>query len=159
MALLFFMFRGSVVAKIVGYNVLARPEKFVHDVPMYVYEEMVDGQKLTEIINTKHENVKYLPGCILPDNVVGLCLCITLLLARVHLSVPVCLRLGQNFQSSECSIHWAIETTLGISVCLSVSWSVCESLHPDEMDMFFCNLFMTAGGLMPKMTCLKISQR
>jgi len=105
MALLFFMFRGSVVAKIVGYNVLARPEKFVHDVPMYVYEEMVDGQKLTEIINTKHENVKYLPGCILPDNVVGLCLCITLLLARVHLSVPVCLRLGQNFQSSECSIH------------------------------------------------------
>ena len=39
---------------------------------MYVYEEMVDGQKLTEIINTKHENVKYLPGCIIPANVVSL---------------------------------------------------------------------------------------
>ena len=64
--------RGSVVAKIVGYNVLARPEKFVREVPMYVYEEMIDGRKLTEIINTQHENVKYLPGCVLPDNVVGL---------------------------------------------------------------------------------------
>jgi len=70
--------RGSVVAKVVGYNVQARPEKYVREVPMYVYEEMVDGQKLTEIINTKHENVRYLPGCILPDNVVGLCLLIFL---------------------------------------------------------------------------------
>ena len=26
---------------------------------MWVYEEMVDGRKLTEIINEKHENVKY----------------------------------------------------------------------------------------------------
>jgi len=39
---------------------------------MYVYEEMIDGRKLTEIINTQHENVKYLPGCILPANVVRL---------------------------------------------------------------------------------------
>jgi len=38
---------------------------------MYVYEEIVDGMKLSEIINTKHENTKYLPGCILPDNVVS----------------------------------------------------------------------------------------
>lgn len=37
---------------------------------MYVYEEMVDGKKLTEIINTQHENVKYLPGHKLPENVV-----------------------------------------------------------------------------------------
>ena len=28
---------------------------------MWVFEEEVDGEKLTEIINTKHENVKYLP--------------------------------------------------------------------------------------------------
>lgn len=39
---------------------------------MYVYEEIVDGQKLTEIINTRHENVKYLPGYKIPDNVVAL---------------------------------------------------------------------------------------
>ena len=29
---------------------------------MWVFEEMVDGRKLTEIINTTHENVKYLKG-------------------------------------------------------------------------------------------------
>lgn len=33
---------------------------------MYVYEEVVGGRKLTEIINTEHVNVKYLPGVKLP---------------------------------------------------------------------------------------------
>ena len=39
---------------------------------MYVYEEMIDGKKLTEIINTQHENVKYLPGHKLPPNIVSI---------------------------------------------------------------------------------------
>ena len=39
---------------------------------MYVYEEIVNGKKLTEIINTEHENVKYLPGHKLPANVVSI---------------------------------------------------------------------------------------
>lgn len=38
---------------------------------MYVYEEMINGKKLTEIINETHENVKYLPGQKLPENVVS----------------------------------------------------------------------------------------
>lgn len=38
---------------------------------MWVYEEMIEGQKLTEIINTKHENVKYLPGIKLPENIIA----------------------------------------------------------------------------------------
>ena len=38
---------------------------------MWVYEEMVDGRKLTEIINTEHENVKYMPGVPIPENVVA----------------------------------------------------------------------------------------
>lgn len=38
---------------------------------MWVFEEMVNGRKLTEIINTEHENVKYLPGHKLPNNVVS----------------------------------------------------------------------------------------
>lgn len=38
---------------------------------MYVYEEMINGKKLTEIINDTHENVKYLPGHKLPENVVS----------------------------------------------------------------------------------------
>lgn len=61
---------GSAIAKIVGTNCAKLPE-FEERVTMYVYEEMVDGQKLTEIINTKHENVKYLPGRKLPVNVVA----------------------------------------------------------------------------------------
>lgn len=38
---------------------------------MYVYEEIVDGRKLSEIINEQHENVKYLPGHKLPENIVS----------------------------------------------------------------------------------------
>jgi len=40
-------------------------------VPMYVYEEIVDGRKLTEIINTTHMNAKYMPNFELPPNIVG----------------------------------------------------------------------------------------
>lgn len=45
--------------------------KFDNVVKMWVFEEMVNGRKLTEIINTEHENVKYLPGHKLPSNVVS----------------------------------------------------------------------------------------
>ena len=38
---------------------------------MYVYEEIINGKKLTEIINETHENVKYLPGYKLPENVIA----------------------------------------------------------------------------------------
>jgi len=38
---------------------------------MYVFEEMIEGRKLTEIINSQHENVRYLPGCTLPENIVS----------------------------------------------------------------------------------------
>lgn len=62
-------FRGSAIAKIIGHNVKAS-NRFDPEVKMWVYEEMIDGRKLTEIINTEHENVKYLPGHKLPKNVV-----------------------------------------------------------------------------------------
>jgi glycerol-3-phosphate dehydrogenase (NAD+) len=39
---------------------------------MYVYEEIINNQKLTDIINTLHENVKYLPGHKLPENVASI---------------------------------------------------------------------------------------
>lgn len=38
---------------------------------MWVYEEIIEGKKLTDIINETHENVKYLPGHKLPENVVS----------------------------------------------------------------------------------------
>jgi glycerol-3-phosphate dehydrogenase (NAD+) len=62
---------GSVIAKIVGLNVQGKAGSYEEAVPMYVYEEMIDGVPLTQIINTQHENVKYLPGCKLPNNVIA----------------------------------------------------------------------------------------
>ncbi|XP_030631953.1 glycerol-3-phosphate dehydrogenase 1b isoform X2 [Chanos chanos] len=59
---------GSAIAKIVGSNAAKNP-KFDNTVNMWVFEEMINGRKLTEIINTEHENVKYLPGRKLPPNV------------------------------------------------------------------------------------------
>uniref|UniRef100_A0A1Y9H2M9 Glycerol-3-phosphate dehydrogenase [NAD(+)] n=1 Tax=Anopheles dirus TaxID=7168 RepID=A0A1Y9H2M9_9DIPT len=61
---------GSAIAKIVGVNA-KRLDTFEDRVTMYVYEEMIDGKKLTEIINTTHENVKYLPGHKLPENIIA----------------------------------------------------------------------------------------
>ena len=49
---------------------LQEREGFVSEVKMWVYEEMVNGRKLTEIINETHCNEKYLPDFTLPDNVV-----------------------------------------------------------------------------------------
>ncbi|XP_016113447.1 glycerol-3-phosphate dehydrogenase [NAD(+)], cytoplasmic-like [Sinocyclocheilus grahami] len=61
---------GSAIAKIIGHNVKAS-NRFDPMVKMWVYEEMIDGRKLTEIINTEHENVKYLPGHKMPKNVLA----------------------------------------------------------------------------------------
>ncbi|KAG8191375.1 hypothetical protein JTE90_006119 [Oedothorax gibbosus] len=61
---------GTAIARIVGNNV-RDSDAFDSEVRMYVFEEMVDGRKLSEIINTQHENIKYLPGFQIPDNVVA----------------------------------------------------------------------------------------
>lgn len=62
---------GSAMAKIIGRNVLEYPDKFHPEVLMYVYEEIVNGKKLTDIINMDHENIKYLPETKLPANVLA----------------------------------------------------------------------------------------
>lgn len=59
---------GSTIAKIIGNNVM-KLDNLDKQVTMWVYEELIEGRKLTEIINTEHENVKYLPGIRLPANV------------------------------------------------------------------------------------------
>uniref|UniRef100_A0A5J6SDG1 Glycerol-3-phosphate dehydrogenase [NAD(+)] n=1 Tax=Potamotrygon motoro TaxID=86373 RepID=A0A5J6SDG1_POTMO len=61
---------GSVIAIIIGKNIV-NLKQFNPTVKMWVYEEMINGRKLTEIINTEHENVKYLPGHKIPENVVA----------------------------------------------------------------------------------------
>lgn len=62
---------GSAIASIIGGNVKNQPNVFHKEVRMWVFEEEVNGRKLTEIINQEHENVKYLPGIKLPDNIVA----------------------------------------------------------------------------------------
>ncbi|EON97819.1 putative glycerol-3-phosphate dehydrogenase protein [Phaeoacremonium minimum UCRPA7] len=77
---------GSTISKIVAENTREHPDIFEEEVQMWVYEEDIaipdssphydaaqkdQKQKLTSIINKYHENVKYLPGIKLPDNVVA----------------------------------------------------------------------------------------
>jgi glycerol-3-phosphate dehydrogenase (NAD+) len=57
-----------VIAKMLGTNVVQQ-KGFDHEIKMWVFEEMVGERKLTELINEKHENVKYLPGVRIPENV------------------------------------------------------------------------------------------
>lgn len=59
---------GTTIAKVLSENAALRPHLFERQVDMWVFEEQIKGQKLTEIINTQHENVKYLPGIKLPEN-------------------------------------------------------------------------------------------
>jgi glycerol-3-phosphate dehydrogenase (NAD+) len=51
-----------------GGNVVQQ-KGFDHEIRMWVFEEMVGERKLTELINERHENVKYLPGVQIPPNV------------------------------------------------------------------------------------------
>lgn len=64
--------RGSAIAKIVGANAMKYNNIFETRVTMYVYEEIINNEKLTNIINTIHENVKYLPGHKIPENVASI---------------------------------------------------------------------------------------
>lgn len=50
---------------------MKRFEHFEDSVNMWVYEEIIDGRKLTETINSEHRNVKYLPNHELPHNIVA----------------------------------------------------------------------------------------
>eukprot|EP00752_Nemacystus_decipiens_P012566 g11128.t1 len=64
---------GSAIARIVGRNVVEQ-DGFESSIRQWVYPEPVvgpDGREacLTEVINREHENVKYLPGVKLPENV------------------------------------------------------------------------------------------
>ncbi|KAL2271428.1 hypothetical protein VTJ83DRAFT_799 [Remersonia thermophila] len=77
---------GTTVAKLVAENTRIHSDLFEEEVQMWVYEEQVvipstsphydaavgdAPQKLTHVINTYHENVKYLPKIALPSNVVA----------------------------------------------------------------------------------------
>uniref|UniRef100_A0A915L8K9 Glycerol-3-phosphate dehydrogenase [NAD(+)] n=1 Tax=Romanomermis culicivorax TaxID=13658 RepID=A0A915L8K9_ROMCU len=62
---------GSAICRIVGENAVKFPDLFDKCVRMWVFEELVDGKKLSEIINNEHVNRKYLPDVKLPENVLA----------------------------------------------------------------------------------------
>ncbi|XP_055764015.1 glycerol-3-phosphate dehydrogenase 1-like protein isoform X2 [Salvelinus fontinalis] len=106
---------GSAIAKIVGHNAKGS-NRFDPIVNMWVFEEMIDGKKLTEIINTEHENVKYLPGHKLPKNVgidegpEGLKLISDII--REKLEIEVSVLMGANI-ANEVADEKFCETTIG----------------------------------------------
>ena len=52
------MGRASALSILLGKNV-RKYKCFENEIKMWVYEEVIDGRKLTDIINTEHENIKY----------------------------------------------------------------------------------------------------
>ncbi|KAH8346662.1 hypothetical protein KR084_007596, partial [Drosophila pseudotakahashii] len=61
---------GSAIAAAVSNNVLKGGD-FDSRVHMYVYDEMIRNSTLSDVINSRHENVKYLPGIKLPSNLIA----------------------------------------------------------------------------------------
>lgn len=94
------------ISRIVGANVKDHPDLFQQTVQMYVYEELVEGKKLTEIINTEHENVKYLKGFKLPENIVS--------------SKSERVKCKLMIMSTECC-------TSQKQICSSISWKYVKS--------------------------------
>ncbi|XP_017082706.2 uncharacterized protein LOC108115658 [Drosophila eugracilis] len=60
---------GTAIAAAVSNNVLKGG--FDSQVHIYVYDEMIRNTALSEVINSHHENVKYLPGIKLPNNLIA----------------------------------------------------------------------------------------
>ena len=116
--------RGSAIAKIIGHNVVKHSEQFETQVSMWVFEELIDGRKLTEIINETHENVKYLPKHILPENVVSKKkICYWLLIAKADvysLFLGCCTRCRWS-----CKRCWYFDICCTSSIYHKTLWSAC----------------------------------
>jgi glycerol-3-phosphate dehydrogenase len=121
---------GSSIARLIGRNCERLPY-FESQVNMWVFEEMVtleDGssRKLTDVINTRHENVKYLPGISLPENVVAVadlaeaCKDATLLIFVLpHQFLPRLLPVIRESANPSCR---GVSLIKGLGKCFTVSF-------------------------------------
>ena len=120
---------GSAIATIVGRNCEKLPF-YQSRVNMWVFEEMVtvnpneEPRKLTEVINERHENVKYLPGIKLPTNVLAVadlaeaCRDATLLIFVLpHQFLPRLLPTIREASHPSCR---GVSLIKGIGKCLSI---------------------------------------
>ena len=60
---------GTTMARRVALNMEEQYPNEEHEIKMWVFEEVVDGQLLTEVINNERVNVKYLPNITLPKSI------------------------------------------------------------------------------------------
>lgn len=116
--------RGSAISRIIGQNVKAS-NRFDPIVNLWVFEEFINGRKLTDIINTEHENAKYLPGHKLPKNVV-----------RTHFSHTNHLNISLSLNLTVC-----LSVSVTLFVCLSILLSVCLSYVCRSISFYVCLTF------------------
>jgi len=67
---------GTTVARIVGENLERKRSLTTYDreVMMWMFDENLDdGRRLVDVFNLSHENVRYLPGVTVPENVRATC--------------------------------------------------------------------------------------
>ncbi|KAH8383232.1 hypothetical protein KR009_007538 [Drosophila setifemur] len=91
-------FRGTAIAAAVSNNVLKG--NFDSRVHIYVYDELIRSTLLSEVINKRHENVKYLPGIKLPRNLVA----VSDLLEAAQNADILIFSTPQSFVESYCNI-------------------------------------------------------
>ena len=146
---------GSAISTIIGEN-CARLPKCQTNVNMWVFEEMIDVDghptKLTEIINAKHENVKYLPGISLPKNIIAeadlekACQDATLLIfVTPHQFLPPLLKKVKNVVDPQCrgvSLIKGIDFDKETKRPILISSQIEKAMITSERPSFKCGVLM-----------------
>ncbi|KAH8243093.1 hypothetical protein KR032_004586, partial [Drosophila birchii] len=93
-------FRGTAIAAAISKNVVNLREDFDERVYIYVYDEPTQNSRLSEVINNRHENIKYLPGIKLPKNLIA----VNDLLEATQNADILIFSIPHNFVKSYCNI-------------------------------------------------------
>jgi glycerol-3-phosphate dehydrogenase (NAD+) len=96
-------------------------------------EEIVNGSRLTELINTTHENPKYLPGIKLPSNIIAE----PQLLSSIHEDTLIVFVFPHNYVGSVCeqirlSVHPGARAISLIKVLYSKAFIKIKTLNQKQ---------------------------